>query len=161
MRFILRSIAHDRRSPWDRCAYALAALAVGCLPPTRQSCEPEKGAEVWIERHVPTGGSNTLSRLEVELTADSNGLRPQTESGSIVAIGPAGAERPDTAGARLPELGGSRVFQLARPGEYRIRVVAVSFAAIRRTINVTASDAINLEVRMRRPSYCGRAVRVN
>jgi len=146
---------------------SVTAMAIAaCRTAPRETCFPERGAEVWVETRYPAsvppaGAPAALSSLRVT-PATASPLVP----GGVIAgrqprfwlIGPAGAPRPDTisGGGITPGgiVGLPGAARAIRPGVYQVRVRDVGWADAVRDVSFHAGERLDLEVESRQAATC-------
>jgi len=145
---------------------ALLPVLGACRTAARQTCYPERGAEVWIETHrppatSPTDAAATLTSLRVG-PATSSGVGPRAiiagRQARVWIVGPAGAVRPDTilSGPTNPDgyVGLPAKARALEPGSYRIRVRDLGWVDAVRDVRLGPGERVSLEIETRQAATC-------
>jgi hypothetical protein len=132
----------------------IAGLVLGgCHSVATPTCFPERGHEVWVERHLralrPTEAGG---RLELRFLADTSSERVASDQNNVVSlVSPANASQ----GATRHDISPTRPASVAlSPGAYTVRLSGITFVPITRTVVITENDSVIVEAQLRRSHYC-------
>jgi len=149
-----------------RFVAALPPMLGACRTTPRQTCYPERGAEVWVETHYPAATSMadpTAALTSLRVTPTSSQPR---EPGGIIAgrqarvwiVGPAAAARPDTivSGPTNPDgyVGLPPKARTLQPGSYRVRVRDIGWVDAVRDVRLGPGERMALEIETREAASC-------
>ena len=156
----VRTIAPRRGAPFG-LALVAAVAGLACREPSQtDSCLPDRGTEVWVERRFPPTvqlADTAFASLSLSIDRDSIAHLPTGSMISVVIAGPGAAKLPDTVRVlTAKQAPGSALWRgdQLRPGEYTARLSTAGYAAGPRTFSLAPGERVEVEARPHHTSTC-------